>query len=83
MIVLVRKVVAWLGFDGRSTKSEWLHSAVEMLRPLIAGGLVASIDGIGGFSGWLLGILYAAVAWVLWWPLVNRWAPWRRRNNHQ
>jgi hypothetical protein len=46
MIVLVRKVVAWLGFDGRSTKSEWLHSAVEMLPPLIAGGLVASVDGL-------------------------------------
>jgi hypothetical protein len=82
MIVLVRKVVAWLGFNGRSTKSDWLHSAVEMLPPLIAGGLVASIDDIGGFGGWLLGILYAAVAWVLWWPLVNRWAPWRR-NNHR
>jgi hypothetical protein len=80
MIALVRKVVSWLGFDGRPTKSDWLRSAIEMLPPLILGGLVASADGIGGFDGWLLGILYAAVAWVLWWPLVSRWAPWRRNN---
>jgi hypothetical protein len=74
----MRKALAYFGLDGSSTRQDWGRASVEVLPPIVVSTLVAWLDGIGGLAGWAVWALCSVLAWVLWWPLIVRLAPWRR-----
>jgi uncharacterized membrane protein YecN with MAPEG domain len=71
-------MLAYFGLDGSASASDWAHSAVEVVPPVLVAAIAARLDGVGGLVGWVLSVVYLVAASAAWWILIMRLAPWRR-----
>lgn len=74
---LVKRVITYFGLAGEAPTQPAWQAVVETLPPLVIGWLAAWADGFSGWGGYGLLLLYLAAAWLVWLPLVWRFAPWR------
>lgn len=76
----MKKLLVHLGLDdGSHAPNDWARALVAVLPPLLVAAAVSFIDGVQGFKGWCLNVVYLTLVFALWLPLAARLRPSARR----
>ena len=73
----MKRLLTYFGLSGKAPPHPWWWGIFESVPPLAVGCVIAVIDGVDGWGGYGLWVLYMSLGWAVWLPIVMRLA--RRR----